>query len=121
MFDEKTDCTQLGEFVAALMPADAGKTLLYAELDDGVVAPSLFFERAGKIYYVEPNDDIFDELFRLEEILGKSVKAIVLEDAGRSNSFFLKHLDEFNESFDKPSRTEAVLLEYFGNTKFEWT
>ena len=114
MSAEDVTYDKLGELVVVLVPDDARRVLLYAELDDGMVAPSLYYELNGDLRAVEPDDALFDELFRIQEFLGSEVRALEFELDGDTFQTRFTYEDDFDEASSKPDRTQKVLLARFG-------
>ncbi len=112
----------LGQLAYDRVPDQASKILLYAEfVDDGVISPSLFYElKSGELHYVECDNHIEEELFRLQGIFGRDVKALEFEVElqGESESFRARftYTDKFDDTADTASRRDAVLQRCFGHT-----
>src|SRR5262245_26781454 len=113
---ESVRCHKLGELVVSSAPGKSDRILLYGELDDGDVAPSLFYTRDWELFYSEPNDALFDELFLLQEQWGPEVRAIEFEVCGEQFQTRFIYADSFDEASDKPARTAEVLQARFGRT-----
>lgn len=117
---EKVRYEKLGELVLRLVPDGARKVLLYAEFEEGVIAPSLFYERGSELYYIEPDDDLFDELHRLQQLFGSEVKAIEFEVQESKFRTHFTYGDGFDSTSNKSSRTIAILQIHFGSAKVRY-
>ncbi|MEI7932960.1 MAG: hypothetical protein WCI21_07900 [Alphaproteobacteria bacterium] len=110
----------LGQAVANLMPPKAGRALLYAEFEEGMISPALFYELNGDVHYVFVDDDLTAELIRLQEVFGPEVKAVTFELELREEDADFRarftYADKFDAASNFEARTDAAMLKYFGHT-----
>ena len=121
MATEDARFEELGQLVCAHVPTRVRRILLYVEFDDGVVAPSLFYDLdSGALHDVISLREITEELFRLQEILGPDVKAMEFEVNGDNFSARFAYADNFDPEGDTEERTDAVLQRVFGHASGHW-
>lgn len=106
----------LGRAVLRAVPEGAQRTLLYAELEPGVALVSIFYELDGLLFYVEPTDEIFDEVERLQLVYPEDVRAIEFTIKGTNFSNHFTYADGFDELSSDLERRDVVLIKQFGHS-----
>nr|WP_321512454.1 hypothetical protein [uncultured Hyphomonas sp.] len=107
----------LGQLVFDSVPVESEKALLYAELEPGVALVSLFYESDGKVHYIDPRDELFDEVENLQDQLGADVRAFEFELVGERFKTAFTYRDQFDDKADDLGRRSVVLMKHFGHRR----
>jgi hypothetical protein len=116
----------IGGLILDACPPDTEKSLLYAELDDGVVSPSLFFrDRAGEVHFRFGGRALDDILFELWEsgfnnIQPRSWAAIEYIIENGTFKINLAYKDQFLENEGLPERRPRVISKHFGSANVNY-
>lgn len=111
----------IGSLLLEACPPNTVKSLLYAELDDGVVSPSLFFQnKTGEVHFRFASEALTDVLYELWEngfnlIKPRSWTAIeyIVDDG--TLKIDLTYKDQFLDNEDLPERRPRVVSKHFGS------
>ena len=107
----------LGQLVFDSVPVESEKALLYAELEPGVALVSLFYESDGEVHYIDPRDELFDEVENLQDQLGADVRAFEFELVGERFKTAFTYRDQFDDKADDLGRRSVVLMKHFGHRR----
>ena len=107
----------IGRIIVKEADTKSDRILLYARVEDGVLAPSLFEEHANFIQYVRPSlsrdYDVFFDLWRQQS----GVHWGEIEYLLHSGSFDVRFVypDEIDPNEDTFVRRDRVVQRYFGD------
>lgn len=112
----------IGNLLLAACPPNTVKSLLYAELDDGVVSPSLFFQNsAGEVHFRFAGDALKDVLYdlwengmdRIQPRSWAAIEYVVNEGAFKIN---FSYREQFLDNEALPERRPRIVKKHFGST-----
>lgn len=118
----------IGQLAVASTLDLQGQLLVYAEVQDGVVAASLFYEKgpAKTVTFKFCSDELEDKLYELWEQWQKVPNnkpwfglAYLLQ--GNKMSIDLSYPDELNENEGLRERRPRIVQRYFGNVKVDFS
>lgn len=114
MSAEQVRFERLGALLMDNVPAGVERAFLYAELEDGVIALSAYFESGVHLFRVEPSSELFDEIYLIQGQFSADVKAFEFEVKDQRFSADFCYADGFDRASDKPTRTKVALRRRFG-------
>ena len=83
----------------------------------GVALVSLFYESDGEVHYIDPRDELFDEVENLQDQLGADVRAFEFELVGERFKTAFTYRDQFDDKADDLGRRSVVLMKHFGHRR----
>jgi hypothetical protein len=119
---------EIGQELLATVSDLQGKLLVYAEVQEGVIADSLFFERGNE--HVVTFKFLTDKLQDLIYSLWEKWKSQPNESEWRAISYLLQdgnftidltYPDQINSEEDQSERRPAINKKYFGDVKVDYS
>lgn len=108
---------QIGHEMGLIAGGDPDKTYLYAEVQEGHVAASVFKDEGNSVRYFDPSrvlTDLLVEAWEAEE-LGKRWKVIEYEVVGKKFDAVFKFPEEVNSEEYWDERLEVALHARYGD------
>jgi hypothetical protein len=127
---DKMEPTEQGQLLAAIGAAlaedvigDADGAFLYAEVEPGVVAPSIYKDVGDRVVYSFASSELADRLTEAWESLAPSKRwsAISYTITGERFSVDFEFPDEFDSAAGSEVRLQRVLKSRFGNKIIDYS
>ena len=117
----------IGLALKAEGPPHCGRALLYAEVEDGVISASAFFERdEGDVAFRYASDELETLVYQFWEkgsdrVQPKSWRAIEYVVSGSKLSVDLTYQEQFNEAEGQHERRPRVVARHFSGSKVDFS
>lgn len=115
--------SEVGQLVIQEIRDRANDIFLYAEVEPGVVAASIFEDSNDKVFYRRCSGELFDKILESWEALepNKRWTTLTYTMTGERFSASFQFLEELDPAEDHDDRRERVLKERYGDKPIDYS